>query len=251
MPLIIWFSALNQSWLLMGSRKTTRHNPRAIHKNFGKHVLSITIILSVKKKNKCLQVLEDINWNYNQKVGISFCCGIRNSECYSQTYHLPDSLHTDVFLQNLVVKDCPNLRSLPCVLSIIRCGIEEPPNGLQCYTYLLQYMENGNCVGSTSIQHSHPSLQKLKLCGSSIQATVHSLLVLDQIRYFIALKILWMEKFHEIVALPGWLGNLSFLQKLYVLDCEKLMYLPTEQAMQHLTKLEKLMIYDFPKLNNE
>ena len=35
------------------------------------------------------------------------------------------------------------------------------------------------------------------------------------------------------------------------MDCEKLMYLPTEQAMQHLTKLEKLMIYDCPKLNNE
>ena len=60
-----------------------------------------------------------------------------------------------------------------------------------------------------------------------------------------------MEKFHEMVALLGWLGNLSSLQKLYVVDCEKLMYLPIEQAMQHLTKLEKLMIYDCPKLNNE
>uniref|UniRef100_A0A7N2L782 Uncharacterized protein n=1 Tax=Quercus lobata TaxID=97700 RepID=A0A7N2L782_QUELO len=164
---------------------------------------------------------------------------------------MPDSLHTDVFLQNLAVKDCPDLRSLPGVPSIIRCGIEEPPNGIQCYTSLLQYMENGNCVGSTSIQHYHPFLQKLKLCGSSIQAIVHSLLVLDQIQYFIALKILWMENFHEMVALPEWLGNLSSLQKLYIVDCEKLMYLPTEQAMQRLTKLEKLMIYDFPKLNNE
>ena len=111
-------------------------------------------------------------------------------------------------------------------------------------------MENGNCVGSSSIQRSHPSLQKLKLCGSSVQATVYSLLVLDQIQYF-SLKILWMEKFHEIVALPEWLGNLSSLQKLYIVDCEKLMYLPIEQAMQHLTKLEKLMIYDCAKLNNE
>ena len=60
-----------------------------------------------------------------------------------------------------------------------------------------------------------------------------------------------MEKFHEMVALPGWLGNLSSLQKLYIVDCEKQMYLPIEQAMQHLTKLEKLMIYDCAKLNNE
>ncbi|KAF3957355.1 hypothetical protein CMV_017628 [Castanea mollissima] len=50
--------SLNQSWLLRGSIKTTRHNPRAIHKNFGKHVLSSTIILSVKKKNRSLQVLK-------------------------------------------------------------------------------------------------------------------------------------------------------------------------------------------------
>ncbi|XP_030940226.1 uncharacterized protein LOC115965180 [Quercus lobata] len=164
---------------------------------------------------------------------------------------MPDSLHTDVFLQNLAVKDCPDLRSLPGVPSIIRCGIEEPPNGIQCYTSLLQYMENGNCVGSTSIQHYHPFLQKLKLCGSSMQAIVHSFLVLDQIQYFIALKILWMENFHEMVALPEWLGNLSSLQKLYIVDCEKLMYLPTEQAMQCLAELEKLMIYDFPKLKNE
>ena len=54
-----------------------------------------------------------------------------------------------------------------------------------------------------------------------------------------------------MVALPEWLGNLSSLQMLYIADCEKLMYLPTEQAMQRLTKLEKLMIYDCPKLNNE
>ena len=134
-----------------------------MHRNFQKHVLSITIILSVKEKNRCLQVLEDINCNCNWKFGISFCCGVRNSECYSQTYHLPDSLHTYVFLQNLVVKDCLDLRSLPAVPSTIRCGIEEPPNGLQCYTSLLQYMVNGNCVGSTSIQHYHPSLQKLKI----------------------------------------------------------------------------------------
>ena len=60
-----------------------------------------------------------------------------------------------------------------------------------------------------------------------------------------------MEKFHEMVALPEWLGNLSSLQKLYIVDCKKLMYLPTEQAMQCLTKLEKLIIYDCPKLNNE
>ncbi|KAL4631815.1 hypothetical protein ACB092_04G004700 [Castanea dentata] len=70
----------------------------------------------------------------------------------------------------------------------------------------------------------HPSLQKLKLrwCGS---------LLLDQIQYFIALKILWIQESYEMVALPEWFGNLSSLQELYLLHCWKLVHLPTEEAM--------------------
>jgi hypothetical protein len=46
-------------------------------------------------------------------------------------------------------------------------------------------------------------------------------------------------------ALPEWLGNLPSLQKLYLLWCDNLMYLPRMQAMVRLTKLD---IYDCPKL---
>ena len=38
-------------------------------------------------------------------------------------------------------------------------------------------------------------------------------------------------------ALPEWLGNLSSLQKLSLLWCKNLMYLPTAQAMRRLTYL--------------
>ncbi|KAF3957353.1 hypothetical protein CMV_017626 [Castanea mollissima] len=31
-----------------GYKETTRHNPRAIHKNFGKHVLESTVNLTIK-----------------------------------------------------------------------------------------------------------------------------------------------------------------------------------------------------------
>ena len=50
---------------------------------------------------------------------------------------LPDSLCTLVSLQKLVVQDCPKLRSLPCVPSVIQhlevmwCSIDELPSGLQ------------------------------------------------------------------------------------------------------------------------
>ncbi|KAL4631806.1 hypothetical protein ACB092_04G004100 [Castanea dentata] len=157
--------------------------------------------------------------------------------CYKLRY-LPDSLHTCVSLQKLEVWDCPKLMSLPSVGSIIRRGIEDPPNGLQ----RVIYSENGDFrLPSTS--SIHPSLQKLKLirCGS---------LLLDQIQYFIALKILWIEGSYEMVALPERFGNLSSLQELYLLYCWKLVHLPTEEAMRRLTQLKKLIIYDCPEFED-
>ena len=156
--------------------------------------------------------------------------------CYKLRY-LPDSLH--VSLQKLVVRHCLELISLPGVQSIIRCGIENPPSGLQ-------YLENGDCrLPSSSTSSIHPSLQKLKL-----SVCKGSLLVLDQIQYFIALKILWIERFNEIGALPEWLGNLSSLQKLYIVDCKNLVHLPTEEAMRRLTQLKMLIISYCPKFED-
>ncbi|KAK4566083.1 hypothetical protein RGQ29_002323 [Quercus rubra] len=150
---------------------------------------------------------------------------------------LPNSLHTCASLKKLVVGSCNELWYLPGVPSIIRCGIEDPPSGLQ-------YLENGDCrLPSTS--SIHPSLQKLKLSVWN-----ESLLLLDQIQYFIALKILWIEGFHEIGALPEWLGNLSSLQKLYIVDCKNLVHLPTEEAMRRLTQLKTLEIYRCPNLED-
>ena len=129
---------------------------------------------------------------------------------------LPDSLHTCVSIQKLVVMDCPKLSSLPGVLSRIS-------------------------LPSTSSIHS--SLQTLKL--------YQSLPFLDQIPYFIALKILWIQEFGKMVALPEGLDHLSSLQELYIVDCENLMILPPEETMRRLTKLKKLVIYGCPQLNNQ
>ncbi|XP_050255689.1 putative disease resistance protein RGA3 [Quercus robur] len=152
-----------------------------------------------------------------QELTLSYCTQLRD---------LPDSLHTCVSLQKLVVLDCPKLRSLPGVRSII----EEPPSGLQ-------YLENGDCrrLPSSSTSSIHPSLQKLKLYKSPS--------LLDQIQYFIALKTLWIEGFKEMVALPEWLGNLSSLQRLYIVHCSNLVHLPTKEAMRRLTQLKTLIIY--------
>ena len=54
--------------------------------------------------------------------------------------------------------------------------------------------------------------------------------------------------FKGLEALPEWLCNLSSIQRLDIVECENLMYLPTLQAMQRLTKLESLTALFCPKL---
>ncbi|KAK7824598.1 putative disease resistance protein rga4 [Quercus suber] len=82
---------------------------------------------------------------------------------------LPNSLHTCVSLQKLVVQECYELRSLPGVPSVIQhleiteCDINELPNGLQSCTSL-QYLNIGDCPNLKSMPeslHSCVSLQKL------------------------------------------------------------------------------------------
>nr|POF14754.1 hypothetical protein CFP56_43601 [Quercus suber] len=137
--------------------------------------------------------------------------------------YLPDSLNTCVSLQKLVV-GCGDLRYLPGVpSSIIRSGIEDLPTGSE-------YLENWDCLPSSSIQLS---LQSLKFNRGPDT-------LLDQIQYFIALKILWIQECNEMVDLPESLDNISSLQQLYLVCCRNLEHLPTKEAMQRLTQLKKL-----------
>ncbi|KAH0992149.1 hypothetical protein GBA52_003632 [Prunus armeniaca] len=47
---------------------------------------------------------------------------------------------------------------------------------------------------------------------------------------------------------PEWLGGLTSLRLLNIKSCKNLMHLPTVRAMQRLTKLKTLTIYDCPLL---
>ena len=162
-----------------------------------------------------------------EELSLSICLKLR---------YLPGSLNTCASLQKLVVLDCPKLRYLPGVpSSIIRYGIEELPT-------VSEYLENWDCLPSSSTSSIQLSLQSLKLQGSDT--------LLDQIQYFIALKILWIEDYYETVALPEWLGNISSLQQLYLAYCLNLVHLPTKEAMQRLTQLKKLVIFGCPKLEH-
>jgi Leucine-rich repeat (LRR) protein len=89
----------------------------------------------------------------------------------------------------------------------------------------------------SSIQHLHASLQTLRLDG---WAKLNSLP--DEIQRFTALKLCMIWRFDGMEALPEWLGNLSSLQSLSIFRCKNLMYLPTAQAIRHLSKLEELYL---------
>ncbi|CAN6564392.1 unnamed protein product [Malus baccata var. baccata] len=62
------------------------------------------------------------------------------------------------------------------------------------------------------------------------------------------LTSLFISHFDGVEALPEWLGNLTTLTQLRIHECKNLMYLPTVEAMQRLTKLHKLHIFSCPRL---
>ncbi|KAM4105733.1 hypothetical protein ACB094_04G015000 [Castanea mollissima] len=164
-------------------------------------------------------------------------------------------------LTNLAISNCPNLQSIPDLgelhslthLSIFRCQTLKLtclPEELKCVTRL-KYLEIGGFCEEldafpslSSIQHLHTSLESLVLWG---WAKLNSLP--DEIQHFTSLEYLSINNFDGLEALPEWLSNFSSLRILDLLDCENLMYLPTSQAMQRLTKLQSLWIFpSCPKL---
>ncbi|KAL4631980.1 hypothetical protein ACB092_04G018700 [Castanea dentata] len=164
-------------------------------------------------------------------------------------------------LTNLEIYNCPNLQSIPDLgelhsltrLRIFSCQTLKLtclPEELKCVTRLKYLAIGGFCEeldafpSLSSIQHLHTSLESLLLYGWD---KLNSLP--DDIQHFTSLESLSIRKFDGLEALPEWLSNFSSLQRLSLWYCKNLMYLPTSQAMQRLTKLQSLSIYSTcPKL---
>jgi Leucine-rich repeat (LRR) protein len=99
-----------------------------------------------------------------------------------------------------------------------------------------------------SIQHLNlsGSLKSLRISGwDKLKSVSH------QLQHLTALERLEIrdfngEEFEE--ALPEWLGNLSSLQSLRILNCKNLKYMPSSTAIQRLSKLKKLRIWGCPHL---
>ncbi|XVF82138.1 hypothetical protein PTKIN_Ptkin16aG0021000 [Pterospermum kingtungense] len=87
------------------------------------------------------------------------------------------------------------------------------------------------------------SLEKLHLFGwEKLSSLPH------QLQHLTGLKELEIESFSGVKALPEWLGNLSSLRKLEIWCSENLEHLPSREAMQRLSNLQKLSIGECPRL---
>ncbi|KAL3641622.1 hypothetical protein CASFOL_012437 [Castilleja foliolosa] len=72
----------------------------------------------------------------------------------------------------------------------------------------------------------------------------------DQLQHLTSLEELDLRDF-GIEALPEWFENLESLKDLRLSDCKKLRHLPSKQAMQRLSKLTSLSIFECPLLLKE
>ncbi|RXI06046.1 hypothetical protein DVH24_018088 [Malus domestica] len=172
---------------------------------------------------------------------------------------LPSGLASCTSLTKLRVDSCGNLISLAdhnvsslqslSRLELNDCGkLQYLPKGLHSLSRLEELRIGAFCQELDSFPDFQvPSkLKKVTLFGSSM-SKLKSLP--QQIQHSASLTELTIWRFDGLEALPEWLGNLTSLTKLKIVFCENLMYLPTVEAMQRLTKLHDLEIGWCPRLS--
>ncbi|RXI06016.1 hypothetical protein DVH24_018058 [Malus domestica] len=189
---------------------------------------------------------------------------------------LPIGLAYCTSLTHLDVSYCRNLEAIPSLdnltslsnLDIERCdGLISIPSGLS-YCTSLTYLRVSECSNLISLaDHNVSSLEVLSigaLCQEldsfpdfQVPSKLKELELYgwpklkslpQQIQHSTSLTRLEIWEFNGLEALPEWLGNLTSLTQLSIQKCRNLMYLPTVEAMQRLTKLHRLHIQSCPRL---
>ncbi|XP_058184133.1 putative disease resistance protein RGA4 isoform X2 [Rhododendron vialii] len=163
----------------------------------------------------------------------------------------PDELRSIKSLQNLNIQNCPGLTSwwgegLFCLGSLRYLGI-----GLFLTEHEPFLWPSTSADASTSgddanvefvEQFPFISLECLYLLGFGNKHLP------DQLQHLTALKKLQISNFNHLEALPEWLGNLSSLESLKLQTCPKLTSLPSVEAIQRLTNLQRLDVLECPLL---
>ncbi|GFQ02795.1 putative disease resistance protein rga3 [Phtheirospermum japonicum] len=146
-------------------------------------------------------------------------------------------LHRMTRLRVLEIKGVPELSSKDIIGSL------STNNSLQKLAMSPSSSWNNNVSFNEAVDamlHHFISLRTLSLYGME-----HWDSLPDQLQHLTSLEGLRLDDF-GIEALPEWFGNISSLKRLYLLNCKKLRHLPSKQAMQRLSKLTELRIYECP-----
>ncbi|CAN6699356.1 unnamed protein product [Malus baccata var. baccata] len=222
--------------------------------------------------------LPDHNVSSLQSLSLTSLRTLYISDCPNLRTLLGHGLQTPVSLEKMEIYFCPNLEVIPNLdnltsltqLTIWGCdGLISIPTGLAYCTSLtklqiwkcknLMYLPKGLHslsrlevlrIGAFCQElHSFPDFQvpsKLKELRLKGWPKLKSLP--QQIQHSASLTKLEIWKFDGLDAFPEWLGNLTSLTQLSIRKCKNLMYLPTVEAMQRLTKLHHLEIDSCPHL---
>ncbi|XP_021814693.1 putative disease resistance protein RGA4 [Prunus avium] len=164
---------------------------------------------------------------------------------------LPTGLESCSSLEVLTISKLPNVESISSLdnltnlheLGIFCCdGLKSLPSGLTITSSHLKTLEIGGFWKELDLFPAFQVTSELKRLMLWGWPKLKSLP--EQIQHFTSLKYLKVESFDEIEALPEWLRNLTSLVHLQIRHCKNMMYLPTLEAMQCLTKLKCIKIYD-------
>ncbi|KAF3959779.1 hypothetical protein CMV_015439 [Castanea mollissima] len=178
-------------------------------------------------------------------TGLQFCTSVQDlsiNDCPNLIL-IPD-LREFRSLTQLEISGCPNLKIIPDigeVRSLTQVDIFKCQKLTRLPQWLWDCRLNSLSIGGfceeldvfsilSSMTSLHASLKRLCLYGWTQLDSIP-----DEIQHFTAIYKLSIKEFDGMETLPEWLGNISSLQWLQLYRCKNLVYLPTKQAIQHLS----------------
>lgn len=238
--------------------------------------------LWVNKSLKGLELYNVINGSSNALTSL-------NINEAPELYGLPDELINCTNLEELTIRCCPDLQSLPDGLgtqltSLIHLSVIECPELKQipatmgdCHSLKrlcirdchniqgmpdlsqLNHIEEVEINGCRKLKclpiliglQALPLLNSLSIGGLESLEIESSSSVMSSQLVFPALKLLRIIKDDCTKQLPEWIGSLSSMQKLEIKWCENLMHLPSQNVMLQMTRLTALIIESCPLLQEK
>ncbi|KAL6143508.1 hypothetical protein ACLB2K_054203 [Fragaria x ananassa] len=168
---------------------------------------------------------------------------------------LVSEFHIPVSLEQLWISEFRNLESIPrleeCTslrgFGVSHCDkLKFLPTGLSCLARL-EDLRLGpfweDLDSFPDFQVPSQQLVSLRLIGWPKLKSLP-----QKVQHLTSLTRLDISSFKGVETLPEWLGNLASLVELRIWECENLKYLPSLEAMQRLTKLQRLEVTGCPLL---